>query len=240
MAKPKRIDCSREEAAIEEAKRRCGIDDDDIGFHGINPYCYNFMLPLGVGDGRAAAFANCVFHAVGVLDAGDNVGIDWGNDFCKLIRDDERECYAVIFNHHLVAEDDELYEYSVKVLLEDEEDDDDDDAGEYMRQLANGIKSGIFRSKSGEGFFVLKEKFYDEIASGRKTTEYRDITPRNLNCSIGIKTVRLRRAYTKVEMRFEVASVALMDADDRECDPFNIPPDFVATTIAIHLGKRIG
>ena len=30
MAKAKRIDCSREEAAIEEAKRRCGIDDDDI------------------------------------------------------------------------------------------------------------------------------------------------------------------------------------------------------------------
>ena len=27
---------------------------------------------------------------------------------------------------------------------------------------------------------------------------------------------------------------------DRECDPYNIPDGFLATTIAIHLGKRIG
>ena len=25
-----------------------------------------------------------------------------------------------------------------------------------------------------------------------------------------------------------------------ECDPYTIPPGFLATTIAIHLGKRIG
>ena len=27
---------------------------------------------------------------------------------------------------------------------------------------------------------------------------------------------------------------------DRECDPYNIPDGFIATTIAIHLGRRIG
>ena len=26
--------------------------------------------------------------------------------------------------------------------------------------------------------------------------------------------------------------------DDRECDPYAIPKGFIATTIAIHLGKR--
>lgn len=31
-----------------------------------------------------------------------------------------------------------------------------------------------------------------------------------------------------------------IDADDRECDPYAIPSGFIATTIAIHLGKRIG
>ena len=41
-------------------------------------------------------------------------------------------------------------------------------------------------------------------------------------------------------MRFEVESVRFMDADDRECDPYNIPDGFVAATIAIHLGKRVG
>ena len=34
-------------------------------------------------------------------------------------------------------------------------------------------------------------------------------------------------------------AVGLMDADGRECDPYAIPPGFIATTIAIHLGKRI-
>ena len=31
-----------------------------------------------------------------------------------------------------------------------------------------------------------------------------------------------------------------IDADDRECDPYAIPPGFIAATIAIHLGRRIG
>ena len=67
-----------------------------------------------------------------------------------------------------------------------------------MRQLAEDIQSGAIRSKSGEGYFVLKGEFYDAIEAGRKTTEY------------------------------------------RECDPYAIPSNFLATTIAIHLGRRIG
>jgi hypothetical protein len=83
-----------------------------------------------------------------------------------------------------------------------------------------------------------------ERAAGRKTTEYRDLTPRNLSKSIGIKTVKLQRGYghpgqPPEQMRFGVVSVGLLDADDRECDPYNIPDGFIATTIAIHLGKRI-
>ena len=109
---------------------------------------------------------------------------------------------------------------------------------------SDGIKSGAIKSKSGEGFFILKGEFYDAIKAGRKTTEYRDLTPRNLSKSIGIKTVKLQRGYghpgqPPEQMRFEVASVGLLDADDRECDPYSIPDGFIATTIAIHLGKRI-
>ena len=40
-------------------------------------------------------------------------------------------------------------------------------------------------------------------------------------------------------VRRVVKSVRHMDADDRECDPYAIPSGFIATTIAIHLGKRI-
>ena len=244
MARQKRLDCSREESAIEEAKRRCGIDD--VGFNGINPYCYNIMLSLEVGDEKAAEFANCVFHAVGVLDENCEVCVGEGGDFCDLIRDDEMECYCVISNHHLVVDDDDLYEYSVEALRasgEGESEGEDDEA--LMRQLAEDIKSGAIKSKSGEGFFVLKGEYYDAIEAGRKTTEHRDLTPRNLSLSIGIKRVKFQRGYghpgkPPKQMRFEVSSVRLMDASDRECDPYAIPPGFIAATIAIHLGKRIG
>ena len=114
-----------------------------------------------------------------------------------------------------------------------------------MQELSDAIKSGEIKSKSGEGYFVLKGEFFDAIKGGRKTTEYRDLTPRNLSKSIGIKTVKLQRGYghpgqPPEQMRFEVKSVGLLDADDRECDPYNIPDGFIATTIAIHLGRRLG
>ena len=81
---------------------------------------------------------------------------------------------------------------------------------------------------SGEGYFVLKGEFYDAIEMGRKKTEYRDLTPRNLSMSIGIKTVKFQRGYGHPghpprQMRFEVSSVRLMDASDRECDPLRHP-----------------
>ena len=31
-----------------------------------------------------------------------------------------------------------------------------------------------------------------------------------------------------------------MDADNLEWDPYDIPPGFLATTIAIYLGRRMG
>ena len=121
----KRLDCSREEAAIEEAKRRTGIAN--TGFNGINPYCYNVMLPLEVGDEKAAQFANIIFHAVGALDEGVDAKVDDGNWFFDFIRDEEEGCYCVIFNHHLVVEDDDLYEYSVEALRGDGEEDDEEE-----------------------------------------------------------------------------------------------------------------
>ena len=77
-----------------------------------------------------------------------------------------------------------------------------------------------------------------------KTTEYREMTPRNLSLSIGINTVKFQRGYGHPgkqprQMRYEVKSVGLLDPEDRECDPYAIPPGFIATTIAIHLGKRV-
>jgi hypothetical protein len=156
-------------------------------------------------------------------------------------------CYCVIFNHHDVIDSepgDDLYQYTVAAACEEGQEDEEDDAS-WMQKLAEDIKSGAIRSKSGEGYFVLKGEYFDAIKAGRTTTEYRDLSPRNLSKSIGIKTVKLQRGYghpgqPPEQMRLEVKSVGLLDADDRECDPYNIPDGFIATTIAIHLGKRIG
>jgi hypothetical protein len=165
---------------------------------------------------------------------------------------EEGKCYYVFFNHHDVAEcnpGDARYKYKVEAMTANEEDSGSNGGGGYeaekiMQAISYAIKSGQFRSKSGEGYFVLKGEYFDAIAAGRKTTEYRDLSPRNLSQSIGIKTVKLQRGYghpgqPPKQMRFEVRSVRLMDASNRECDPFAIPSGFLATTIAIHLGKRI-
>ena len=242
MARRKGIDCSLEDGAIKAALNRYGIKD--AGFIGVNVYCYNVTLPIKHGDEKAAAFATDVFHAVNALDKDCKISVGQSTDYCFLDRDDERGCYGVIFNHHDIVGSkpgDELYAYSVAAIL-GEDGEEDDEA--WMQELAEGIKSGKIRSKSGEGFFVLKGEFFDAIKDGRKTTEYRDITPRNLSKSIGIKTVKLQRGYghpgkPPEQMRFEVKSVGFLDADDRECDPYDIPGGFIATTIAIHLGKRI-
>ncbi len=56
------------------------------------------------------------------------------------------------------------------------------------------------------------------------------------------KTIRFNRGYVKnaPQMRWEVEKVVFLDNEGNECDPFNVPEDFWPTTIAIHLGKRIG
>lgn len=109
-------------------------------------------------------------------------------------------------------------------------------------QLIDGIKAGRLKSKSDDGYLVLAGEFYDAIESGKKTVEYRDFTKYMLNRTIGIKTIRFNRGTVKnaPQMKWEVKKVVLMDDEDNECDPFNVPEDFWPTTIAIHLGKRIG
>ena len=110
-----------------------------------------------------------------------------------------------------------------------------------LKELVAGIKAGRIKSKSSDGYLVLKAEFYDAIESGEKTVEYRDFTENNMKRTIGIKTVRFNRGYVKnaPQMRWGVEKVVLMDDEDNECDPFNVPEGFWPVTIALHLGKRI-
>ena len=210
--------------------------------------------------------SNALFHKIGILPEERDLEMEEMTEYCTVHRNEYSKACFVMFNHPFVIEAVSAGVKcgdTVRVFADAQRkrvegktagiaptvvggEGEEGDGGEaWMRKLAEGIKSGAIRSKSGEGFFVLKSEFFKAIKAGTKTTEYRDITPRNLSMSIGIKTVKLQSGYGHAgkppeQMRFEVASVEFLDADDNECDPYNIPDCFVATTIAIHLGKRIG
>ena len=245
MARKRQVNWKREEEVLTEMRDRHGIIDVEI--YGLNPYCINVIVPFKYGDETVKAFANDLFHALGLLAEEYDMDFSGCTALCDLVKDEDMGCYCLILNHHDVINSepgDDLYQYTVAAACEEGQADEDDDAA-WMQELADAIKSGAIKSKSGEGYFVLKGEYFDAIKAGRKTTEYRDLSPRNLSKSIGIKTVKLQRGYghpgqPPEQMRFEVKSVGLLDADDRECDPYNIPNGFIATTIAIHLGKRIG
>ena len=229
-----------------------------VEMNGLDDYLYYMEMPAGVDEDELMDAANEFFHKIGVLDEGRDLSLDEEMEHCTVHRNEHSGKYFVLFNHPFVIEakasgmevGDTVREFgeAQRERIAEEEVEDDSGESDYegvtpeqiMECVAGAIKSGKIRSKSGEGYFVLKGEFYDAIKSGRKTTEYRDFTPRNLAKSIGIKTVKLQRGYEKVQMRYEVKSVGLLDADDRECDPYNIPKGFIATTIAIHLGRRIG
>ena len=242
------VDWSRENAAF----ARFADEYDISGFKArpVNPYCVEVSIPPSADEDDVRDFANDLFDELGLLSGGD-IDFHQFGPYCFLDKSDD--CYYVVFNHHSVVgskSGDVGYKFTVEAVQEGGYEDDDEGSDgditpeKVMRYIAAAIKSGEIRSKSGEGFFVLKGEFFDAIKSGEKTTEYRDITPRNLSKSIGIKTVKLQRGYghpgkPPEQMRFEVTSVGLLDADDHECDPYDIPEGFIVTTIAIHLGKRI-
>lgn len=109
------------------------------------------------------------------------------------------------------------------------------------QELLAGIKAGHLKAKSEDGYLVLAGEFYDAIASGEKTVEYRDFTEYNLKRTIGIKTIRFNRGYVKdaPQMKWEVKKVMLQDAADNECDPQSVPEGFVPVRIAIYLGNQL-
>ena len=245
------VDWSQENKVFSQMLARHGIKKFSVEM--ANPYCAEVSIPLVSDREDVRDFANDLFHELGLL-AGD-VDLEFGQqtDCCVLDINDAVRSYLVVLNHHDIKDcehGDAMYKYKVEAICSEcgcgeHAGSEDSVNGELtpdqiMMCLSNAIKSGEIRSRTGEGFFILTCEYYDDIKAGRKTTEYRDISPRNLAKSIGIKAVKFQRGYEKVQMRYEVKSVGLLDADGRECDPYNIPPGFFATTIAIHLGKRIG
>jgi len=221
--------------------RRNGIDvwDEDLA----NPYLVEVKVPASVGKVKAAKAFNELFYALGVLPEEKTLSLGEGLDYCATCVNEGGETYSGLYNFPFAKEfkkGDEEYQFTLKAIFDEQEATAQEEEAE-MKELVAGIKAGRLKSKSDDGYLVLKAEFYDKIESGEKTTEYRDFTEYNLKRTIGIKTIRFNRGYVKnaPQMRWEVQKVVLQDAADNECDPFNVPDSFCPTKIAIHLGKRI-
>lgn len=221
-----------------------GIENARICDDGDNPFAFLVSIPIDTDERLVVKTCNNLFHALELLPKGKDLAMGEFGDHCQLVRggDSDGECYVAMFNHPAVLEFDANDPESRFILKNWREWDGDAEEEAEIDRLIDGIKAGRFKSKSPDGYLVLQGKYYDEIEAGRKKVEYRDFTENNLKRTIGIKTIRFNRGYVKnaPQMKWQVKKVVLMDADDNECDPFNVPDDFWPTTVAIHLGKRIG
>jgi len=239
---------TKEEAAfvretMQGVLTRNGIERWNVDM--LNPYLVDIMIPVSVGEAKAVKTLNELFHALGVLPEDENLGMAESRDYCASCMNEDGETYSMIFNIPFAKEfkeDDEEYQFTLKAIHESDAAEAEAEEEEEMRTIVDAIKAGRLKSKSPDGYLVLKAEFYDAIEAGTKKVEYRDFTEYNLKRTIGIKTVRFNRGYVKnaPQMRWEVEKVVLLDGDDNECDPFNVPENFWPVTIAIRLGKRIG
>ena len=213
----------------------------------VNPYLLEIQFPVSVGEDRAKKTFNDLFHALGVLPEDENLGLAEGRDYCATCVNEGGETYSALFNVPFAKdfkEGDEEYQFTIKAINDEQEAEAEAEEAE-MHSLVEGIKAGRLKSKTADGYLVLAGEFYDAIEAGKKTVEYRDFTEYNIKRTIGLKTIRFNRGYGSKgkppkQMQWEVKGIVLMDDDENECDPYNVPEDFWPVTIALKLGKRIG
>ena len=228
-----------------EVAGRNGVDDVELSGDAENPYSYFLEIPLAVDEQVAVKTCNELFHVLGLLPEGRNLALGELGDYCDIVSLEGNGCYLAVFNHPIMVgldESDPKSEFILKNWRECDGDEEEADEEAFaMLEFIDGIKAGRLKSKTLDGYLVLKGEFYDAIDSGRKTVEYRDFTEYNLKRTIGLKTIRFNRGYVKnaPQMKWEVEKVVLLDADDNECDPFSVPDGFWPFMIAIHLGKRL-
>lgn len=221
------------------------LEDTEPGLY--NPFLFALTVPVKNGEDKTIKCANEIFHALGILPKDRTLAMAEAGDYCAIFTDEGGETYTLLFNHPVAMafkSGDEEYDFTIKGRNEIEEAEAEAEEAE-MRSLVEGIKAGRLKSKTPDGYLVLAGEFYDAIEAGKKTVEYRDFTEYNIKRTIGLKTVRFNRGYGSKgkppkQMQWEVKGVVLMDGEENECDPYNVPDDFWPVTIALLLGKRIG
>ena len=229
---------------VDEVVGRNGMKGASLCDDDQNPFLYLVFMPIETDEQVVAKTCNELFHVLELLPQDKDLALGELSAYCHFVRvgSAEEAYYIAVFNHPAVfalKESDPEYRFILanwRNLFNGKSD------KPVFQELIDGIKTGRLKSKTPDGYLVLKGEFYDRIAAGTKTVEYRDFTEYSLKRTIGLKTVRFNRGYVKnaPQMKWEVKKVVLLDGDDNECDPFNVPEDFCPMTIAIHLGKRIG
>lgn len=113
------------------------------------------------------------------------------------------------------------------------------------------------KSNSDTAFMTIKDEFFREIESGRKTTEYRNINQyycdKFFSSGIKKKYLKLNRGYMSGDenrMVFEISGINLVSKDGREipavdengrpiCSYSQLPKKFAPVAYGIKLGKRV-
>ena len=242
---------------VNSVVQSCGISRENYTRcerFSCNPFGFGFSIPATTDKKLVVRTCNKIFHDLELLPRDKDLALGESSDYCVFSREEygghNGFYYDIRFNHPIVkefAEGDPEAQFIIKTWEENLKYGDpggygDDDYDAEIQELVAGIKEGRLKSKTPDGYLVLRGEFYDLIESGKKTTEYRDFTEYNIKRTIGLKTVRFNRGYVKnaPQMKWEVKKVMLTDGGDLECDPFDVPKGFVPVTIAIHLGKRLG
>ena len=220
-----------------------GMEDAD--FEPVNPYAFAVTIPPHHGAAAVARVANDLFHGIGILP--EDVRLEMGEEtaYCQVYKDDDNGCYSLLFNHPAALDFTDSQQESMFILENFFAMMEDGDGGYDAEDLLAGIRTGDLKSKTPDGYLVLKGEFYDAIEAGTKKVEYRDFTAYNLKRTIGLKTVRFNRGYGSKgkppkQMRWTVDAVRLMDESENECDPLRPPQGFLPVAIALHLGSRLG
>ena len=208
----------------------------------VNPYLFTIRVARALGESKVGQAFNETFHALGLLPTDVSLSLgDWC-DYCGFFLDEESDTYLAMFNHpdaKRFTRGSEAYKFTLRGMCESEAGGQDD-----VEALVEGVKSGVLKSGTPEGSVELDASLYDVTELVDSTVIYRDFTKDNLMRTIGITTLRLNRGHGGADapsrrMRWAVDKVTFVDADSNECDPFNVPEDFLPVTIAIHLGKRV-
>ncbi len=243
MSETETVDYTEVNRVVADCLGRYGLRVERTEREADNPYLITIHVTGSARRATVRKAFNEIFHALGLLPPKESLPIGECSDYCGIYDN----AYSAILNHPAVlsfAKDSEYYKFTfIGMRTAWENGPVEEAARERARKnaLVEALREGRIRSKKSEASLVMIGDYYDEIAVGDKTVEFRDFTEYNLKRTIGIKTVCFRRGYRSgaKRMRWEVEKVALMDESYAECDPCNVPDGCAPERIAIHLGKRI-